>query len=127
MHLLHRCWVRLSAEERQRLTHAYSGFVYAGIVSFYLDWLEDADEETFGLVAAALTNMPLTAAAPKVLDIERVFPATASAGGPSVRILGEWSFKEYGRVLEPRFRDLLRRENEPKVLPQVMAAWGIQV
>jgi len=124
--VLHRCWVRLTAEERQRLTQAYSGFVYAGVVDFFLDWLEDADEETFGLVAAALAKMPLTAISPKVLDVERVFPAASAGSGPSVRLVGEWPFEEYGRLIEPRFRDLLRRKSEPWVLSQVMAAWGLQ-
>jgi hypothetical protein len=54
-----------------------------------------------------------------------VFPATAPDGRPAITTLAEWTFDEYGKLIAPRLRALGGREREPKVLPVVMAAWGI--
>lgn len=129
--LLDRCWELLDAPHRQALAKARSDFIYAGVVDFYLDWLdaclESGDEGLFGTVAAQLATMPLRpAVGPQVVDIERIMPAWAANGGPPVRHLQSWTFAEYGRVIEPRLRDLLARESDPKVLPHVMRMWGLE-
>jgi hypothetical protein len=95
------------------------------VIDFYLDWLEDADEESFGGVAGTLGRMALSPAVPKVLDVERKFPANAPDGRPPVKIINEWTIEEYGRIIEPRLRDLARRESEPRVMPAVLEAWGL--
>jgi prepilin signal peptidase PulO-like enzyme (type II secretory pathway) len=122
--ILRGSWRLLGQEGRMSLSRSFSGFVYAGVIDFFLDWLEDSSEGDFGKIAAALVRMPFTAAHQAVIDIERSFPI--SKDSTTYRLVGEWSFQEYGRIIEPRLRDLLRRESEPKVLPLVMEAWDIE-
>lgn len=128
--LIGRCWELVDASHRHELAKAKSDFVYAGVVDFYLDWLdaclESGDESLFGTVAANLAKMPLwPAIGPQVVEIERVMPVWAANGGPPVRHPQSWTYAEYGRIIEPRLRDLLARESEPKVLPHVMRLWGL--
>ena len=56
---------------------ARSGWVHAAVIDFLLDWLEAADEATFGTVAAALVRLARDPLIPKVFDIERKFPESA--------------------------------------------------
>ncbi len=128
--LLGRCWELVDEQHRHALARAKSQFVYAGVVDFCLDWLdaclESGDESLFGTVAAQLAMMPLRpSVGPQVVEMERVMPVWAAGGGPPVRHRQSWTFAEYGRVIEPRLRDLLARESEPKVLPHVMEMWGL--
>ncbi len=125
--LLRGCWRNLSPWGREELTRANSGTVSASHIAFLLDWLEDADESTFGAICAALRRMPEYAIQHVVVDVERAFPASAAGNEPPIKVLGRWTIEEYGQTLKPRFQDLLRRESEPRVLPDVMRAWGIKV
>lgn len=130
MGLLGRCWELVDAPHRHALAKAKSGFVYAAVVDFYLDWLdaclESGDEGLFGNVAAQLATMPMQpASGGRVIEIERIMPAWDAPDGIPVRHLQSWSFADYARLIEPRLRDLLARESEPKVLPHVMRIWGL--
>ncbi|HEY6073541.1 MAG TPA: hypothetical protein VIV15_09160 [Anaerolineales bacterium] len=118
-------WRLLGRAGRKALCQIRSGFIYANTVDFYLDWLEDADESDFGTVAGTLAAMPRTAFHLEVLDVERQLPIGPSAEDP-VRVLQRWSFADYGRIIAPRLQDLARRESEPKVLPVVLRAWGVE-
>jgi hypothetical protein len=42
-----------------------------------------------------------------------------------VTILGEWSVRELGETLAPRWRDLARRAGGPDAMREVFAAWGV--
>ncbi len=123
--LIRGCWQLLGKEGRRRLALNTSGFVYASQVEFYLDWLDEANEEDFPHVAAGLAKLPRQSRVQKVLDVERKFPVFAPDSRPVITYLGEWTFEEYGKIIEPRMRELLRREEEPKVLPVVLEAWGL--
>ena len=125
--LLKGCWRRLNSEGRSGLATAWSGFVYAGVIDFYLDWLEDAEEADFGAIAGTLARMASSPAVPKVLDVERKLPANTQDEQPPIKLINEWTIEEYGRIIEPRLRDLARRESEPKVIPLVLEAWGLPV
>jgi hypothetical protein len=83
------------------------------------------DEEMFGSIAAAIINVRTTAKHQSVVDVERVFPVSAAGDGPVTRLRQEWTFAEYGRLLEPRLRGLMERENEPRVMPHVLRAWDL--
>ncbi|HCG30835.1 MAG TPA: hypothetical protein DEU95_14260 [Chloroflexi bacterium] len=131
MALLDRCWERLDDAHRGVLASARSGLVAAGMVDYYLDWLDDCIEDgndgLFGTVAARLARMTLeNAGGGQVIEVERAFPVWSASDGQPVRDLQTWSFEEYGRVIEPRLRDLLARESEPKVLPMVMQMWRLE-
>lgn len=113
-------------DPRMRLTNATTGVVHASHIEFFLDWLEDADESEFGAIAGALVRLARASSYPKVVDIQRRFPATPDDENPVITTLAEWTFNEYGQLIAPRLLDLGRRENEPKVLPVLLEAWGIE-
>lgn len=123
------CWELVDAKHRHDLARATSGFIYAAVVDFYLDWLDDClksgDESLFGNIAAQLARMPKQAGARKVFEMERIMPAWNAPDGVPIRYKETWGINEYARKIEPRFRDLLARESEPKVLPMVMQMWGL--
>lgn len=119
-------WRVLGTEGRRVLMDAWSGYVFASTIEFYLAWLEDASPADVHGIAEAIAGMPARAVHPAVVSLERVFPITDSPLHP-VRVLGEWSFDEFGAMLAPRLRDIERRENEPKAVPLIREAWGIPV
>ena len=59
----------------------------------------------------------------RVLELERELPA--SAAGEAVTILREWSTRELGERLAPRWRDVARRAGDPGAMKAVFAAWGV--
>src|SRR5207253_5556380 len=103
---------------------------YASMVDFLLDRLgKERDEGLFGSLAVALYRLPEeTENGPRpgyVVDIERRFPSSLGDDEPGVKVLDAWTVEEYGARIAPQLRRLAREESEPKVLPLVMAAWGI--
>lgn len=122
--ILRGTWRLLGQEGRIQLSKSWSDFVYASVIEFYLDWLEDSEERDFGKIAAALVRMPFIATNGKVLDVERPFPIGTKSAPP--KLIYQWTIQEYGRLIEPRLRDLLRREDDPRFLPFVMEAWDIE-
>lgn len=125
--LLDRCWEGLAPEGRRILAHAWSGYVYASTIEFLLSWLESAtDDREYGMIAGVLASYPhRSCIVPAVLDVERKFPAYEAPEGERVRILARWTFREYGRIIAPRLKALAERETGEKVIPKLMAAWGI--
>ena len=128
--LLSGCWHLLGFRGQQQLTRTWSGFAYASTIDFYLDWLQEAEGEEMGMVAAALARVPLEASPCLVLDLARIFPANAHPGEPAVKVLKEWSFPEYAKLIEPALRRLARKEaveDDPQnlVMPLVLRAWGL--
>jgi hypothetical protein len=125
--LLDRCWERLGREGRRLLAHSWSGFVYASTIDFLLGWLEVTDDERdYGSIAAALVLCTARQKnSPFVLDVERKFPANSEEDGPPVRFLHQWTFEEYGKIIAPRLKAIAAAETGEKVMPKVLAAWGI--
>jgi len=87
-----------------------------------LDWMEDAQPATFAAIAGSLARLA-SAGNGRVMELERELPA--SADGDAVTILGEWTVRELGETLAPRWRDLARRANAPDAMRDVFAAWGV--
>jgi Flp pilus assembly protein TadD len=128
--LLDRLWGLLGPQGRRRVLFATSGVAYASTVDFLLHRLgKERDDGLFGSLAAALYRLPEeTAQGPRpgyIVDVERRFPSSFLQSEPTLRLLGEWPIEEYAARIAPRLRELAREESEPKVLPTVMAAWGI--
>ncbi len=129
--ILTHMWEGLGRHGKDQALHAKSGVIYASTAEFLLDRLDkDSDEGMFGLLAAALYRLPEESAeGPRpgyVVDAERRFPSSFRDGQPTVTLLNEWTIAEYGARLAPHMRKLAQRESEPKVLPHVMAVWGIE-
>lgn len=117
-------WRHLAPAARESLTRQSLPFACASTVEFLLDWLEDADEEGFGVAAAMLARLPAEGGG-RVLDLKRRFPAHVESDESEIEIVGEWSAADYGARIASRLADLERRENEPRVLPAVRAAWSV--
>ena len=87
-----------------------------------MDWMEDADPSTFAAIRGSLARLA-TEGEGRVLELERELPAPA--GGESVGILREWTVREVGEQLLPRWRDLARRAGVPNAMAEVFASWGV--
>lgn len=121
-------WRHLPPDGREQLAalRFSTGFVFASVAEFWIDCLEDADATTFGAIARALGRLAIEADPPRVLDLERKFPANAPDERDEIAIVNDWTLAEYADRITPRLRDLARRENAPHVLPETMAQWGIE-
>jgi hypothetical protein len=126
--LLDRCWEKLGREGRRLLANSWSGFVYASTIEFLMDWLEKTnDEADYGSIAAALVLCTVREKNfPFVLDVERKFPANGDGDIPPVCILHQWTFEEYGKIIALRLKTIAAAETGEKVMPKVLAAWGIE-
>lgn len=120
----------LSEEEVADVCAARTGFVFAAMVDFLLDWLEEAEADRedgrFGLVAGALLRAVQTMAMPDVIDGRRRFPAPRT--GTDLLEPG-WERVPLARFAErirPRLEAIADRESEPRVLPAVLEAWGLR-
>ena len=87
-----------------------------------LDWMEDAEPSTFAALAGSLAKLAADGGG-RVLELERELPAPAS--GESVTIVQEWSTRDLGERLSPRWRDLARRAGAPEAMAAVFDAWGV--
>jgi hypothetical protein len=127
------CWKLLKeSASREALARAWSGYVHAGTIEFLLDWLEAeaviVDSENFGAVAGALQAIPMKEAIErKVRDVERKFPVNAPDDRPVIRLLAEWSYKEYAEKILPRLKKIAAIEAEPRVLATAMSTWGVSL
>jgi len=128
-HLLREARRELTPLEARIVCGPGSGFLFGSTVNFLIDWLEeteaDEDEGTYGLIAAALGNLPRTANAPVVVAGRRRFPVD-----PDGEILEEGFKKipleDFAETIEPRLRAIAEREPPPQVMPIVLSAWGLE-
>jgi tetratricopeptide (TPR) repeat protein len=130
--ILDRLWGLLGRQGRRRMLYAKSGVAYASTVDFLLDRLgKERDEGLFGSLAAALCRLPEVTAQGRhpgyVVDVARRLPSSFLESEPTLTLLDAWPIEEYGARIAPRLKELAREESEPKVLPTVMAAWGIDL
>jgi hypothetical protein len=107
-------------------------YVFAAMVELCCDWLEaladgpaelDPGGITFGHVAAALHRLGGLAERMGVADISRCFPPAAPHLGAIEH--SRWNRAEYAQQLQSRLRRLADRESAPRIIPEVMMAWGI--
>jgi hypothetical protein len=125
--LTDRCWDTVSAEARLLLASIPTDFPTVFLASFYIDWLESlvegGDDEEFGAVAAALARIALNHA--RIVDVERAFPSWKDDEHPPITFKAEWTIPQFGRRIEPRLRDIMELESEPKIMETVLQYWGI--
>ena len=94
-----------------------------------LHWMEDAEPSTFAALAGSLANLAADGGG-RVLELERELPSpqgpAAGGRGEAVTILREWSTRELGERLAPRWHDLARRAGAPGAMAAVFEAWGVR-
>lgn len=117
----------LEVGELHRVSFTRSGTLYAASIWFWLDFLEtlngDETDSRFGAAASALHRSPSETPDRKVIDIRRDFPLQHSAR--PIELLKAWTLEEYAAIIAPRLRAVEAREPEPRVMPQVLQAWGL--
>lgn len=122
--LLEDTWSKLSETARLELTRARSGFVYEGVVEFWLRCLEKGcSESVFGAVVAAIAKLPAITDIPYVVDVRRVFPAYKDSENP-LRAIRQTTFADYLDEIRPRLEALEARESEPKMIPKIYEIWA---
>jgi hypothetical protein len=120
-------------ELAQAVSQFNYSFVFAATVDLVCDWLralllaspqQDPGASTFGHVAAALHRLGTKAETTGVRDVSRCFPPMS----PSASAIehGRWTRAAYARLLGPQLQALAEEEREPRILPDVMDAWGLQ-
>jgi len=120
-------------ELAQAVSKFNSSFVFAATVDLVCDWLrallraspeQDPGASTFGHAAAALHRLGTKAETTGVRDISRCFPPTSPTASSIEH--GRWTRAAYARLLGPRLQALAEEERAPRILPDVMDAWGLQ-
>lgn len=135
--------LRLLEAHREELTddqiaavaRLYSRLPHVAAVEFFLDWMEQTDDERqptrFAHLCAALDRIAEDALTPKgeteplVSEVERVFPVPPEEGAEAIRFLRRYKISEYARMIEPRLRALAAKEHGERLIPLVMKTWGL--
>ena len=117
---------QLARKEVKEICAAELGYLHGPIVEFLLDWMEElpTDSGPFGAIAGILFRLPREHSDRGVIELERIFPA--QIGQKSTVQRGEWSVPEFGELIAAKLRLLSDAEEEPKVTPKIMQAWGIE-
>jgi hypothetical protein len=123
--VLKNCWSLLSIPELKQFMLSRMPALYAGYIDFLVDALEENefDVEGWGAILGSLCGLPQSF--DKVVDLRREIPLDPRKDR-QVELIQSWTIPQYGAHLWERLERLLIREPEPKVIPMVMKAWGIQ-
>lgn len=107
-----------------------SNRLFHASVDFWLNWAEElvdrtdpAGEEAFSLCATALVNLRTAASLDAVVDAYRTYPSNPSG---SIQYLRQWTLSSYADHIAPRLLALEAEERAPKVMNQVLIAWGVE-
>ena len=117
----------LSPEEIDTVATVRSTFCMAGTVEFFIDWLEELEggfeDARFGAIASGLVMARRRAQMEAVFDAERNFPDGRDV--EPIELKESWTIDEYAQHIAPRLRKLADEEPPPKVMPVVLAEWGL--
>jgi hypothetical protein len=119
----------LTKDEVRDAVLSHTEFVHASTTEFLIDWLEgmegDHSDSMFAFVAAALSRTRRITKLLSVMTGERPFPVYSVTQERQREMARLIPIEEYTQRIAPRLRALERTEPEPKVMPDVLAAWGI--
>ena len=112
-------------------TNCMTGAMYGPTVDFYLDWLEgmggDKKDLLFGLVASGLLLIPKRAMLKnRVFTGPRPFPVNSISQEEWTALQKEVPLADYRKRIEKRLQNLERSEPAPRVMPHVLAEWGLK-
>jgi hypothetical protein len=108
-----------------------TSFISACTVDFYVDWLEglvgDIGDGAFGLAAAGLASVKRMSAVNEVFTGLRPFPFTKTMTREDIRAIAKpIPLADYVERIAPRLFALERSELPPRVMPDVLIAWGLE-
>lgn len=119
------CWRMLSPSGRAELLQMNGVRLYAPVIDWAIDWLEDCERDEFGAVAAALARWSQMAKAEGVVETRRALPLWSRPANEAVTLVAEWTFAEFGKRIRSRLEAIAEREAEPRVMPDVLATWEL--
>jgi hypothetical protein len=121
------CWRNLSSVGRLGLLQLRGMAVYATTVDWLIDWLEDCEGQEFGSLAGLLARMAIQAREEGlgVQEVRRALPVWCEPPEPPLQTMHTWSFEEFGARIAERLRRIAAHESNDRVMPEVLAEWGI--
>ena len=108
-----------------------TSFISACTVDFYIDWLEglvgDIGDGAFGLAAGGLASVKRKSGVNEVFTGLRPFPFTKTMTAEEIRAIAKpIPIADYLERIAPRLYALERSEPPPRVMPDVLTAWGLE-
>lgn len=105
-----------------------TGYVHHAAIQYWLSVArrlakreDQVAQSVVGSCASALVRYHRSAIQPIVTDIERLYPA--SDFKPVVSVKRQWSFEEYGELMEPQIYGISEAEVGEKIFGEVMKVW----
>jgi hypothetical protein len=99
-------------------------------VDFYLDWLEGMDGDDrdglFGLVASGLALLRKKSRTDQVATGCRPFPMQGIGPEEWQEMARPIALPEYLKRIGPRMYALERSEPPPRIMPHILAEWGLR-
>jgi len=107
-----------------------TGFIHSATVEFYLDWLEGMEglyeDSAFGIVASGLALLKMKSQTDEVATGYRPFPAQGTTPEQFRSSLKLIPLSRYLQTISTRLYALERSEPPPRVIPRVLAEWGLK-
>lgn len=98
---------------------------YATVIDWLIDWLEDCERNEFGSVAGALSRFSDQARKDGVIETRRALPIWSRPLEEASIHVGEWTFEEFAKRIRPRLLQIAADEAAPRIMHDVLKAWGI--
>jgi hypothetical protein len=120
------CWRWFSTAGRTVLAELQGGVVYASLVEWLLDWLEECEAGEFGEVAGTVARWGLQATqSGMVVETERALPIWSRPHDQGAVRTREWTVPEFAASIRPRLLQIAADEAPPRVMFDVLKSWGI--
>jgi hypothetical protein len=121
----------LDIDSLKDAVNCQTSFISACTVDFYVDWLEglegDIGDGEFALAAAGLASVRRMSGVNEVFTGLRPFPFTKTMTREEIRSIAKpIPFADYVERIAPRLYALERSEPPPRVMPDVLIAWGLE-
>jgi hypothetical protein len=118
----------LGVAEANEAICCFTGYLSSATIEFELSWLEKSNLEAalFGAVASGLVLQRRAAKVPLVMTGERPFPITSVTPEQQWAMQRWIPIEEYASHIAPRLYALEKSEPSPKVMPTVIAEWGLE-
>jgi len=128
IHEMGPCWRLLSVPARNSLLKLGGMRVYAPVLEWLMDWLADCEGSEYAAVAGTLGRFADQAREQdEVAEVQRALPLWQEPPAPPIQDLQRWTFREYGEFVAPRLVEIAKAEFGDRVMPALLAEWGIPI